>query len=178
MALNATVYHANIHTDYPLNTPVFRIRAIIRSIDDLLDLSISLSQTGEINDIFEFAGGSVDDRIGITQADLVQEGDQYVFDTVIVMVEDPVDVLGEITEPEELDIDVSLVGLFLPDQAVQEISQATGQIINAPGEGYPFKLLPSIIYVEVFLSIFLLGYPDQFLVCSLMSGVGKCLANI
>lgn len=132
VALNATIYYAEIHSDYPVNTPVFNIRAFIHSINGLLDLLISLSQTGQINNIFEFEG-SANDMISITTEDLVQEGDHFVFDTSINLVQDPATEFDESDYPVTLNIDVSLVGLYLPNNAVQVISRAMGFILNAPG---------------------------------------------
>ena len=133
VAMNATVYFAEIYSDFPLNTPVFSIRVIVSSIDDLLDLFISLSQTGHINNLFEFEGGS-NNRIGITTADLVSNGDHYVFDVSINLVEDPATEFEESDYPVELDIDLSLVGLYFPDMAIQELSVAVGSIMNTPSE--------------------------------------------
>ena len=134
VALNATVYYAEIHSDYPLNTPVFSIRVYVSSTVGLLDLLISLSQTGEINNLFEFEGGD-NDRITINIDNLVPVGgDHYVFDTSINLVQEPE--FEEDEYPVNLDIDVGLVGLYSPDVAVQELSIAMGQILNTPGEPY------------------------------------------
>ena len=133
-ALNATQYFAQIDIYYPLNTPVFNIRVIL-STTSYLDLSMTLSQTGIISDLFEYDGGS-DDRIGIEPSDLVPVDDYYVFDTSIVLVSDPTVVFTEDEYPIELDIEVSVVGLLTLTQAIQVTSQATGYIVYAPGISY------------------------------------------
>ena len=134
LALNATVYYADIFSDYPLNTPVFRIRAIVRS-NDHFNLFISLSQTAQINDIFEFDDSTPDDdRIDIAIDDLIQlEEDVFVFDATINLVQDPATTFEESDYPVNLDVDISLVGLYPPSTALQRVSRATGVIRNAPG---------------------------------------------
>ena len=131
IALNATVYYADIFSDYPLNTPVFRIRAIVSS-NDHFNLFISLSQTAQINDIFEFDDSTPDDdRIDIAVDDLIPLGDVYVFDATINLVQDPSTTFEESDYPVNLDIDISLVGLYPPSTALQRVSRATGVIRNS-----------------------------------------------
>ena len=133
IALNATIYHAVIHSDYPLNTPVFRIRAIVSSIEALLDLTITLSQSSVINLIFEFENKTRDDTITITDK-LVDIGDVYVFDATINLVFDPSTVFTESDYPVNLNMPISLVALYSPNTALQTVSMGTGQILNAPGK--------------------------------------------
>ena len=139
--------HAVIHSDYPLNTPVFRIRAIVSSIDDLLDLSMQFSQTLQINNIFDFEG-SDSDTITILPDDMVPLGDVYVFDTAINLVQN---VSTEFTESDEypviLNIDVFLIALISPSFDVfSSLSKGTGEI-NVPGKcaiNYPLSCTPSL----------------------------------
>ena len=117
IALNATIYHAVIHSDYPLNTPVFRIRAIVSSIEALLDLTITLLQSSVINLIFEFENKTRDDTITITDK-LVDIGDVYVFDATINLVLDPSTVFTESDYPVNLNMLISLVALYSPNTAL------------------------------------------------------------
>ena len=110
IALNATVYYAEIHTGQPLNTPVFRMRAFFGSTAsiDIVTSSISLSQTGKINKLFEFEGGS-NNRIG----DIVSIGDDHsVFDTSINLVQHPDTQFAESEYPVPLMIFISFDALL------------------------------------------------------------------
>ena len=134
LALNATIYYAEIHTDHPLNTPVFRIRAIIESDVVPVDLSLSLSQTGQINSLFEFEGGTSNDRLSIPSEDFVDNGNERVYDTAINLVADPGTEFDNEDYPLSLDLDITFVGLFTtPNNALNVISHGTGQILQASG---------------------------------------------
>ena len=136
LALNATIYHAVIHNDHPLNTPVFRIRAIIENSDNVVpaDLSLSLSQTGQINNLFEFEDGTSNDRLSIPFEDFVDNGNERVYDTAIILVADPGTEFENEDYPVPLDITIRFVGLFIvPNAALNFNSRGTGNILQAPG---------------------------------------------
>ena len=134
LTLNATTYYADIHSDHPLGTPVFRIRAIIRSSAIAVDLSMSLSQTGQINSLFEFAGGTGNDRLEIPVSDFIDNGNERVYDTTINLVADPATVFDEDDYPIDLDLDIAFIGLFIvPAGALQVVSIGSGRILQALG---------------------------------------------
>ena len=121
IALNATVYYAKIHIGQPLNTPVFRIRAFFNTTANIVTSSISLSQTGKINKLFEFEGGS-NNRIGD-----IPIGDHNVyFDTSINLVQHPDTQFGESEYPVPLMIVISLNAL-LSNSNVMSASHVTSQ---------------------------------------------------
>ena len=130
IALNATIYYANIYSDTPLNTPVYRIRAIINSTLDLLDISISLSQTQQINALLEFEGG-MNNRITIPESDLADIDEVRVFDTSINLVAEP---NTEFDYPVELDIDIQLVVLHVTGVTDRVVSSGIGYLLEAPGQ--------------------------------------------
>ena len=127
IALNATIYYANISSDTPLNTPVYRIRAIINSTLYFLD---SLSQTQQINILLEFEGG-VNDRITVTESDLATIDEVKVFDTSITLVAEPG---TDFEYPVELGIDIQLVVLTGVGVIEQVVSSGIGYILEAPGQ--------------------------------------------
>ena len=133
IALNATVYYVEIRSDHPLNTPVFRIRAFFRSTAGFQAASLGLSQTGQINNLFEFEGGS-NDTISISIGDFVSVGGQNVFDTTINLIREPDSEFTKMNYPVDLDMDINLVALFSPNIAPQVISKGAGSIHLAPGE--------------------------------------------
>ena len=134
IALNATIYYADIHTDHPLNTPVFRIRAILESDVVPVDLSLSLSQTGQINNLFEFEGGTSNDRLSIPVEDFVDNGNERVYDTAINLVADPGTEFDNEDYPVNLDLDITFVGLFIMSNNVLIfMSHGIGCILRAPG---------------------------------------------
>ncbi|CAI8037843.1 Neurogenic locus notch homolog protein 1 [Geodia barretti] len=122
IALNATVYYAKIHIGQPLNTPVFRIRAFFNTTANIVTSSISLSQTGKINKLFEFEGGS-NNRIGDI---VVPIADHSVFDTSINLVQHPDTQFGESEYPVPLMIVISLNAL-LSNSNVMSASHVTSQ---------------------------------------------------
>ena len=132
LALNATIYYTDISSDTPLNTPVYWIRASINIIENPLDISIRLSQTGQINNLLEFEGGDIN-VINILVSNLQTVGNEGVFDTSINLVADPASEFGEDDFPVELDLTIMFVVLF-EDDALQVISQGLGSIQRAPGK--------------------------------------------
>ena len=132
LALNATHYYANILSNTPLNTPVYRIRAIISTNTDPTDISITLSQTGQINEILEFEGGD-NNRVSILESALESNGNESVFDTSINLVRDPNNV-DFIQYPVKLNVDIQLVILFQSGAATQTTSKGIGSIEEAPGK--------------------------------------------
>lgn len=54
IALNASIFYAEISADTPLNTPVYRIRISINVNVQPVDMSMRFFQTGQINSLFEF----------------------------------------------------------------------------------------------------------------------------
>ena len=107
IALNATVYYADIHIGHPLNTPVFIIRAFFRSTAHIDVASISLSQTGQINKLFEFEGvNNNSNTIIIPVENLDTVGDYRVFDTSINLVQHPDTEFAEAGYPVPLMIDI------------------------------------------------------------------------
>ena len=139
IALNATIYYAEILSDYPLNGSVFKIRVYFSSTAGLLDAHISLSQTGQINDLFEFEGGS-DNRISVSTGDFISIGDHSVFDAAINLVRRPEAVFAESDYPVDLHISITFNTLFLPDVSRQRQSIGSGTIYLAPGENVIISL--------------------------------------
>ena len=133
LALNATVYYAVINSDTEVNTPVYRIRASVNVNENLTDMSITLTQTGQINNLFDFEGGS-NNRIDISLSDLETFGNERVFDTQINLVEDPATEFDEADYPVELDIEIQFIVLFATNEALQVTSKGLGSIQKAPGE--------------------------------------------
>ena len=133
LALNATVYYADIRSDTQVNSPVYRLRASVNMNEIPIDMSITLTQTGQINNLFDFEGGS-NNRIGISLSDLVTIGNERVFDTQINLVDDPASEFDEDDYPVELDIDIQFVVLFATNEALQVTSRGLGSITEAPGE--------------------------------------------
>ena len=141
LALNATVYYADINNDTEVNTPVYRIRASININEIPLDMVIQLSQTGQINNLFDFDGVS-DDTINIALDDLVTIGNERVFDTTINLVSETGSEFDDNDYPVELDIDIQFVVLFVTNEALQVTSKARGSIQRAQGEFvfFPYKV--------------------------------------
>ncbi|CAI8037842.1 Neurogenic locus notch homolog protein 1 [Geodia barretti] len=131
IALNATVYYAEILSDYPLNSSVFKIRVYFSSTVGLLDAHISLSQTGQINNLFEFEGGRYD-TISVSTGDFISIGDHSVFDTAINLVRRPGAVFAESDYPVDLHISITLNTLFSPDVSPHRQSIGSGTIYLAP----------------------------------------------
>ena len=147
IALNATIYYANISSDTPLNTPVYRIRAIINSTLYFLDMSISLSQTQQINALLEFEGG-VNDRITVTESDLATIDEVKVFDTSINLVAEPG---TDFEYPVELGIDIQLVVLTGVEVTEQVVSSGIGYIIlEAPGQRRCLSFIWCIVLNKIY----------------------------
>ena len=126
IALNATVYYADIHIGHPLNTPVFRIRAFFSSPTTLGDTKISLSQSIKVNTLFEFKGGT-NNMINIVSANLTSVGGGHsVFDTSINLVEHPN------TEFEEGEYPATLMmAITLLQTSQQTVNQVTSEGIGS-----------------------------------------------
>ena len=77
LALNTTVYYSNILSNTPLNTPVYRIRAIINAQSmEILVLQFRTGQNNE-SDLFEFECG-INERITKSDCELVSIGSKRV----------------------------------------------------------------------------------------------------
>ena len=135
-ALNASIYYANISSDTPLNTPVFRIRLSINANENPIDISIRFFQTVQIENLFEFEGSS-NNRIDVSPGDHLQTvGNDRIFDTSINLIADPAtEFPDEDDYPVELDLTISLVVLFSSDISTAEAnSEGLGYILQPPGE--------------------------------------------
>ena len=126
LALNTTVYYANILSNTPLNTPVYRIRAIINA--PLIEILVLQLRTGQNNesDLFEFEGG-INERITKSDSELVYIGSKRVVDAVINLVADPSMLFETENYPIQLGFDILLI-VFLPGEAIQAISRGLGTI--------------------------------------------------
>ena len=133
LALNATIYYADIRSDTQVNSSVYKLRASVNVNENPIDMSITLTQTGQINNLFDFEGGS-NNRIGISLSDLVTIGNERVFDTQINLVADPATEFAEDDYPVELDIEIQYIVLFATNEALQVTSRGLGRILKAPGE--------------------------------------------
>ena len=128
VALNASIYYADISSDTPLNTPVFRIRLIINANENPLDITMRFFQTAQIQNLFEFEGSS-NNTIDISSGDLQTVGNNRIFDTSINLVAHPATEFPDAEDyPVELDLTISLVVLFSSDISTAEI--------NSKGLGY------------------------------------------
>ena len=152
LALNATVYYADINSDTEVNSAVYRLRASVNVNENPSDMSITLTQTGQINNLFDFEGGS-NNRIGISLSDLVTIGNEKVFNTTINLVDDPATEFDEDDYPVELDIEIQFVVLFATNEALQVTSKGLGRILKAPGEF--IQVPPRPILVSVYMYCFL-----------------------
>ena len=128
-ALNASIYYANISSDTPLNTPVFRIRLSINANENPIDISIRFFQTVQIKSLFEFEGSS-NNRIDISPGELQTVGNDRIFDTSINLVALPATEFPDAEDyPVELDLTIALVVVFDVMTIVQENSFGLGHII-------------------------------------------------
>ena len=128
-ALNASIYYANISSDTPLNTPVFRIRLSINANENPIDISIRFFQTAQIKSLFEFEGSS-NNTIDISSGDLQTVGNERIFDTSINLVADPATEFPDAEAyPVELDLTIALVVVFDVMTIVPETSFGLGHII-------------------------------------------------
>ena len=136
-ALNASIYYANISSDTPLNTPVFRIRLSINTNENPIDISIRFIQTVQVQNLFEFEGSS-NNTIDVLSGDLQTVGNDRIFDTSINLVAHPATEFPEAEDyPVELDLTIALVVLFIPDFNPVEInSHGLGYILQARGKNY------------------------------------------
>ena len=135
-ALNASIYYANISSDTPLNTPVFRIRLSINANENPLDISIRFFQTAIIQSLFEFEGSS-DNPITISSGDLQTVGNDRIFDTSINLAADPAtEFPDEDDYPVELDLAIVLAVLFDDFSIVADFSEGLGYILRTPGKSY------------------------------------------
>ena len=135
-ALNASIYYANISSDTPLNTPVFRIRLSIDANENPIDISIRFFQTAIIQSLFEFEGSS-DNPITISSGDLQTVGNDRIFDTSINLAADPAtEFPDEDDYPVELDLTIILVVLFDDFSTVADFSEGLGYILRTPGKSY------------------------------------------
>ena len=126
LALNATVYYAVIDSDTAVNTPVYRLRASINVNENPIDVSFTLAQTGQIDNLFDVEG------IFLNQFDTTI-GNEKVFDTTINLVNDPTLEFDEEDYPVELDIDIQFIVLFASNVPLSSSSKGRGSIQRAPG---------------------------------------------
>ena len=135
-ALNASIYYANISSDTPLNTPVFRIRISIAANENPIDLSIRFTQTLQIQSLFEFEGSS-NNPITISSGDLQTVGNDRIFDTSINLVADPATQFPDEDDyPVELDLTITVGVLFADFSDAEDSSDGFGYILRAPGKSY------------------------------------------
>ena len=133
IALNATIYYAEISTDTPLNTPVYRIRISINENEEPIDISVRFFQTGQINSLFEFESNTADNRRDISLDEFQTIGNERVFDTSINLVADPTLQFEEDDYPVELDLTIQFVVFTQDFTSIQDISSGLGSIQQAPG---------------------------------------------
>ena len=133
VALNATIYYAEISADTQLNTPVYRIRISINVNVQPVDISVRFFQTGRINSLFEFKDNTTHNRRDISVVDLQSVGNDRVFDTSIHLVADPASEFGEDDYPVELNIAIHLVVFTQDFISIQALSQGLGSIYQPPG---------------------------------------------
>ena len=135
-ALNASIYYANISSDTPLNTQIFRIRLSINANENPLDISIRFTQTVEIQNLFDFEGGSNNKRIDISSEDLQTVGNDRIFDTSINLVADPATEFPDAEDyPVELDLIIIVALLFDDFSSGEDSSDGLGYILRA-GKSY------------------------------------------
>ena len=123
IALNATIYYANVHVDQPLNTPVFKIRAFFGSTTNFINAHMRLSQTGQINKLFEFEGVANDNN----SIDITNLGGASVFDTSINLVQHPDTEFSDSEYPVTLSMDITFE-VFYVNTADHVTSKGMGSI--------------------------------------------------
>ena len=133
IALNATIYYAEISTYTPLNTPVYRIRISINVNEEPIDIDVRFFQTGQINSLFEFEGNTTDNRRDISTDELQTIGNDRVLDTSINLVADPASQFGEDDYPVNLDLTIQFVVFTQDFMSIQDISKGLGSIQPPPG---------------------------------------------
>ena len=127
--LNATVYYATIDVDHPLNTTVFRVRAIINSITDFVQMYLSIEQ---VDQLFEIEGNNY--GIILLKDDLEEDGDVHVFDASVNLTVEPDSQFQDSIYPVSLDININLVATYHPANPIKKISKGLGCIQNSSGE--------------------------------------------
>ena len=136
-ALNASIYYANISSDTPLNTPVFRIRLSMNANENPLDISIRFFQTVPIQNLFEFEGSS-NNILDVSSGELQTVGNDRIFDTSINLVADPDTEFPDAENyPVQLDLTIVLVVFFDYFSIVEETSDGLGYILRA-GKSYSY----------------------------------------
>ena len=108
IALNATAYYAKILSNHPLNTPVFRIKAIISADSNPASIAIVFFQTPAIQNILELEGGSFD-TIFISAADLVTRGSESVYETSINLIQHPFSEFYDAAYPIKFNLSIYLL---------------------------------------------------------------------
>ena len=131
LALNATVYYADIDSDTEVNTSVYRLRVSINVNENPIDVSFTLAQTGQIDNLFDVEGSS-GGTISLNHFDTII-GNEKVFDTTINLVNDPASVFDEDDYPVELDIDIQFIVLFASNVPLSRSSRGRGSIQRALG---------------------------------------------
>ena len=146
--LNATIYYAEISTETPMNTPVFRIRLSINADRNPLDVVLRFYQP-RIQDLFEFENGE-NNGIEISfPSGFTLIGNEYIFDTSINFLADEaaLDRFSIDSYPLELDITITLSLLLGDLTPYGDSAQAIGSIFLAPGKCIAhITFLPHIIF--------------------------------
>ena len=134
IAMNATIYYAEISTDTPLNTPVYRIRISINVNLEPIDISVRFFQTEQINSLFKFEGNTTaNDSRDISMNELLTIGNERVFDTSINLVADPASQFEEDDYPVELGLTIQFLVFTQEFMDIQDISEGLGSIKPYPG---------------------------------------------
>ena len=131
IALNATVYYAEIYIDHPLSTPVFRFRAIINALSEVSDVSVTL-QGDEHNNLFVLEGGGI--QATVQQSEQVTTGDNMrAADISLSLAGDLETQFEQDRYPVELQFEISLIA-FPTNQILTKTSTAIVKICLSPGK--------------------------------------------
>ena len=131
IALNATVYYAEIYSNHPLSTPVFTIRAIINALSEVSNVSVAL-QGDEHNNLFALEGGGIQVTVG--QNEQVTTGDNMrAADISLSLAGDLETHFEQDHYPVELQFEISLIA-FPPNQILTKTSTAIVKICLSPGK--------------------------------------------
>ena len=147
--LNATVYYADISTETPMNTPVFRIQLSISATETILDVSLTFNQNQRIRDLFEFENGENNGIEPVFPNDFMELENEYIFDTSINFLANQrvLDRFSIDSYPLELDIRITLSLLRGDLSTYADSTQAIGSIFLAPGKCIAhITFLPHIIF--------------------------------
>ena len=132
--LNATVYYAEISTETPMNTPVFRIRLSINEDRNPVDVLLRFNQNQRIQDLFEFENGENNGIEASFPSDFQLIGNEYIFDTSINFVADQTALDRIDSYPLELDISITLSLLLFNLSTYGDSAKAIGSLFLPPGK--------------------------------------------